>query len=401
VIVSPFFYPAYLLRFKLAGIPFTGLEVFCYLLFGLWLFEIVRDHRSIVWDKLTRHFWLATFLLVIGATIGAALSPIGILLPDGHVFEARQVALGIWKGWVIAPILYFAVLTQVLRTPEEVRRTLRSFVYSAALVGLASHVLALFSDGLTIDFRLRGFFDSANYLALYVGPAILLAIYFLFGRSRPKKIWEYLDLASLSILIYTLLFTQSYAGILAVFGALGLFVLRQLIRTPRQRKAIGLALTILILAFLAIMATQIRTPKFQQFVDFENRSSTSVRLEIYQVALNLVKKNPLVGVGPGLFQANYQVDAPLVLGHAPMEWNMPHPHNIFLGFWLNAGLLGLVSFLTLLVLAHRRFTYPLIALWSIVIHGLFDMPFWKNDLAMIFWLVLAAILVLQKSERRT
>jgi O-antigen ligase len=399
VIVSPFFYPAYLLRFKVAGVPFTGLEGFTYLLFGLWLFEVVRDRRNIVWDKLTRRFWFAVFLLVVGATIGAALAPVGFLLPDGHVLDARQVALGIWKGWVIAPILYFAVLTQVLRTTEEVRKTLRSFVYSAALVGLVSHVLALFSSGLTFDFRLKGFFDSANYLALYVGPAILLAIYFLFGRGSPKKIWEYLDIASLSILIYTILFTQSYAGILAVFGALGLFVLRQLIRTPRQRKAIGLALTVLVLAFLAIMATQIRTPKFQQFMDFENRSSTSVRLEIYRVALDLVEKHPLVGVGPGLFQANYQADAPLVLGHAPMEWNMPHPHNIFLGFWLNAGILGLAAFLTLLVLAHRRFTYPLIALWSIVIHGLFDMPFWKNDLAMIFWLIIAAIVILQKEHK--
>lgn len=399
VIFSPFAYPAYLLRFKLVGIPFTGLEVFTYLLFGLWLFGIIRDRRNVVWDKATRRYWLAAFLLVAGATLGAFLAPIGILLPDGHVFEARQIALGVWKGWVIAPILYFAVLTQVLQSSEDVRAILRSYIYSAALVGLVSHALALFSDGLTIDFRLRGFFDSANYLALYVGPAILIAIYFLFGRSRPKKIGEYLDLASLSVLIYTLLFTQSYAGILAVFGALGIFVLLQLIRTPLQRKAIGLALTILIFAFLAIMATQIQTPKFQQFVDFENRSSTSVRLEIYRVALDLVQKHPLVGIGPGLFQANYQVDAPLVLGHAPMEWNMPHPHNIFLGFWLNAGLLGLVAFIILIVLAHRRFTYPLIALWSIVIHGLFDMPFWKNDLAMIFWLIIAVIVVLQKEPK--
>ena len=398
-LLSPFVYPAYLLRFKLAGIPFTGLEIFTYLLFGLWLFEIIRDRRNVVWDKGVRNYWLAAFLLVAGATVGAFLAPVGILLPDGHVFEARQAALGIWKGWVVAPILYFAVLTQVLKVSEEVRKILRSYVYSAALVGLVAHLLALFSDGLTIDFRLRGFFDSANYLALYVGPATLLAIYFIFGRNRPRKVWDYADLSALSVLVYTLFFTQSYAGILAVFGALGLLVLVQLIRTPRQRKAIGLALAILVLSFLAVMATQVRTPKFQQFLDFENRSSTSVRLEIYQVALDLVKKHPWVGVGPGLFQANYQVDAPLVLGRSPMEWNMPHPHNIFLGFWLNAGLLGLLSFLALLVLAHRRFTYPLIALWGIVIHGLFDMPFWKNDLAMIFWLILAAIVVLQKPAR--
>ncbi len=400
VMVSPFFYPAYLLHFKLAGIPFTGLEVFVYLLFGLWLFEIIRDHRNVVWDRAIRNYWLAAFLLVAGATIGAFLAPVGIMLPDGSVFEGRQVALGIWKGWVIAPVLYFAVLTQVLRSSNEVHRILRAYIYSAALVGLASHAVALFGDGLAIDYRLKGFFESANYLALYIIPALLIDIRFLFDRRDPLKIWDYLDLSSFAILAYTLLFTQSYAGILAVFGAFGIFVLIQLFKNRKQRKTIGIAFAILVFAFLSIVATQIRTPKFRQFVDFQNRSSTSVRLEIYQVALDLVQKHPLVGVGPGLFQPNYQVDAPLVLGHAPMEWNMPHPHNIFLGFWLNAGLLGLAAFLVLLVLAHRRFTYPLIALWSIVIHGLFDMPFWKNDLAMIFWLILAVIVVLQREGKQ-
>jgi len=399
-ILSPFFYPAYLLRFKLSGIPFTGLEVFTYLLFGLWLFEIIRDRKNVVWDRLTRNSWLAAFLLVVGATIGAFLAPVSILLPDGHVFEARQTALGVWKGWVIAPVLYFAVLTQVLRSSNEVHGILRAYVYSAALVGLASHAVALFGDGLAIDYRLKGFFESANYLALFVIPALLIVIRFLFDRREPLKLWDYLDLSAFAILIYTLLFTQSYAGILAVFGSLGLFVLIQMIRNRKQRKTIGIALAVLAFAFLSILATQVRTPKFRQFVDFENRSSTSVRLEIYQVALDLVRKHPLAGVGPGLFQANYQIDAPLVLGHAPMEWNMPHPHNVFLGFWLNAGLLGLAAFLVLLVLAHRCFTYPLIALWGIVLHGLFDMPFWKNDLAMIFWLIIATILILQKEQKK-
>jgi O-antigen ligase len=81
-----------------------------------------------------------------------------------------------------------------------------------------------------------------------------------------------------------------------------------------------------------------------------------------------------------------------------MEWNIPHPHNIFLAFWLNAGLLGLLALLAIIVLAHLRLTYPLIALWGLVIHGFFDTPFWKNDLSMVFWLVVGAILILQTYE---
>lgn len=398
VIASPFFFPAFLLRFKVAGIPFTALEVFIYLLFGLWLIESVRDRRNVVWDKPIRRLWYAAFALVIGAAIGVVFSPITIVLQDGTLLNARQVSLGIWKGWVLAPVLYCAVLTQVLRSYEDVRKVLRAFLYSAALVGLGSHLLALFGDGLTIDFRLRGFYASANELALVVVPAILVAVAFLFQRHRPPNRWDSLDLFALAIVSYTLFFTQSYAGILAVFGSLALFVLLQFFRNPAQRRAILSAFIVMILAFAAVLATQINTPKFKQFLDFENRSSTSVRLQIYQVAWDLVKKHPLDGVGPGLFQASYREDAALVLGQPPMEWDMPHPHNIFLAFWLNAGLLGLAAFVALLVFSHRRFTYPLLALWAIVIHGFFDTPFWKNDLAMIFWLVIVAIVVLQKER---
>ena len=111
---------------------------------------------------------------------------------------------------------------------------------------------------------------------------------------------------------------------------------------------------------------------------------------------DLIKKYPFKGLGPGLFQAHYQDRAPEVLGQAPMEWNMPHPHNLWLGFWFNAGLLGLAGFLYLIWLVHRHFTYPLIGFWVILLHGLFDMPFWKNDLAMVFWVIIFSILVIQQ-----
>jgi len=398
-ILSPLVYPAYLFRFEVAGIPFTALEVFIYVLFGLWLIKLIRDRKNVLWDKRTKWYWYVAFLLIVGATIGVILAPLTLQIPDGNILNARQIAMGIWKGWVVAPILYFAVLTQVLRTEGDVKSILRSFVYFATILSLVAYGFGVFGDGLTPDLRLRGFYESANYLALYIVPALLLAIVFYFQRpTTPYSLrpTHYLDLSCLTILVFTLFMTRSYAGILGVFGAIALYVLVLLIKTPKRRKRIGLALGILVIVFASVLATQMKTQKFRQFLDFKNRSSTSVRLEIYQVSWALIKKHPLDGIGPGLFQPNYQNTALKLFGRAPMEWNMPSPHNIFLGFWLNAGLLGLLALLALIILAHQKFTWPLIAFWGILLHGLFDMPFWKNDLAMIFWLVVAAILVLQR-----
>jgi len=183
--------------------------------------------------------------------------------------------------------------------------------------------------------------------------------------------------------------------IIRVFGAFILYVFYLIVKERLNLKKLIGSLAALVLVFVIVIVTQLDSRKFQQFLDWENRSSTSVRLEVYEVAWGLINEEPLTGIGPGLFQAEYQTRGRENLGHVPMEWNIPHPHNIFFAFWLNAGLIGLLVIIALLILAHFPFTYPLIALWGIFIHGLFDTPFWKNDLAMIFWLIMAAIVILQ------
>ena len=392
---SPFVFPLYLLRFKIIGIPFTVLEIFCYILFGIWILSVFLQKKTFQWNKLLSKYWFSAFLLIIGATIGVLISPHYIILPLGVELDAQSVALGVWKGWILAPILYFVVITQVFSCKKDVDILLRNFVYSAALVSLVSYLFGIFGTGITYDFRLNGFFESANYLSLYLVPAVLLNIYFVLQRKKPLRAYYYIDLIALITIIHAIFFTKSYAAILAIFGALGMTILYFVLFKAKQRRKFIIALIVLFVTFITVILTQINSPKFKQFLDFENRSSTSVRLEIYTVSLDLIKENSLAGIGLGLFQARYQNNATEILGHHPMEWNMPHPHNIFLAFWLNTGIIGLFAFIFLLILAHRKITYPLFALWGIIIHGMFDVPFWKNDLAMIFWLIIGSILILQ------
>lgn len=393
--VSPFIFPLYLLRFQVYEIPFTVIEVFCYVLFAIWLVGVVFRRLPINWKSPLNYYWITVFVLFAGSTIGMLTTPHYISLPSGEILDAQRTALGVWKGWVVAPMLFFAVLTQSITSHIELKKLLRIFVYSGALLALISYGFGIFSDGITYDLRLSGFYESANYLSLFLVPPFLLSIYFLFQRKgEPGKV-EYMDLASLVIMAHALFFTQSYAAIIGVFGAVGLYVLYLILWKTKKKKAAIIGFILLLLTFLVIIITQINTPKFKQFLDWENRSSTSVRLEVYEIAWNLINEEPLTGIGPGLFQAEYQTRGRSSLGRVPLEWNIPHPHNIFFAFWLNAGLLGLFALFSFIWLVHGRFVYPLIAFWGILIHGIFDTPFWKNDLSMIFWLILGSIVILQ------
>ena len=77
-----------------------------------------------------------------------------------------------------------------------------------------------------------------------------------------------------------------------------------------------------------------------------------------------------------------------------------HPHNIFLTVWVNTGLVGLLGFVGILlwffVTAIRDFknteskslSYTLlIAMCVWLVMSLVDSPYIKNDLALLFWLV--------------
>jgi O-antigen ligase len=109
----------------------------------------------------------------------------------------------------------------------------------------------------------------------------------------------------------------------------------------------------------------------------------------------MVKDSPITGKGLLGFSNNwyaYNTD--------PGLEHYPAPHNIALNFWIDTGLLGLISFFGLLVLAvirgikERSNAYKLgllLACVALVMHGLVDIPYFKNDLALLFWMLYSFI----------
>ncbi len=72
-----------------------------------------------------------------------------------------------------------------------------------------------------------------------------------------------------------------------------------------------------------------------------------------------------------------------------------YPHNLFLAAWSELGLMGLIGFALVLIWFFRRCReqrairyapYLTAAMVAILVHGLVDVPYFKNDLAMMFWL---------------
>jgi O-antigen ligase len=80
-------------------------------------------------------------------------------------------------------------------------------------------------------------------------------------------------------------------------------------------------------------------------------SSIGTRMDYYTNTFKIILKNPLLGVGTGGFEAAYAKE---IAGTSMAPSN--NPHNQFLLFWAQTGILGLSSFLILLAVAWQNAT---------------------------------------------
>ncbi len=123
------------------------------------------------------------------------------------------------------------------------------------------------------------------------------------------------------------------------------------------------------------------------------------RLQIWSDTLRMLRDHPILGAG---LRAYTQVMTPYVHGNRIPEL---YPHDVWLAMWSELGILGLASFVALMAILLWRgwrgfatatgFWRPLLwgtaaAFVAIAVHGIFDTPYFKNDLAAEFW-VLAAL----------
>jgi O-antigen ligase len=113
--------------------------------------------------------------------------------------------------------------------------------------------------------------------------------------------------------------------------------------------------------------------------------------------MRMLAHHPIFGSGLGGFASAIN---PYRNGYAEEQI---YPHNILLNFWTETGVLGVIAFgwLTIqtFVSSFRGWVYGsrgwrpyqlgvLLFLVAVVAHGLVDVPFFKNDLSLQFWVFL-------------
>ena len=326
------------------------------------------------------------------------------------LFVMTTVLLVLWMTasyfWSVVPNVTFSRITTMLQlavfvwmlhqVPQSQRdRTvlMQAFVLGCYLtIGI---VIALFLVGPTDYYRQSGPFNP-NGLAVVSGLAIpvawMLALHYTTGWLR----WANALYPLFALFVVVL--SASRGGLLTTLVAL-LIIPATL---PRLGIVRGVAVTMLF-AVLAVGALEYLPRAFPALErNVERLMSTSEELQggsftgrtyIWSAGLEVLRDSPVVGVGVGGFNhATY-----LIRGRAQS------PHNAFLSVAVGSGLIGLVLYLALFVIALagilmvREHRIELLVLFGALVVGM--MPT-NSDNDKFAWFLLAMIAVLRPINLR-
>ena len=320
----------------------------------------------------------------------------------GLVAANRRAALFELRTVFLIPALYYALLRLVRLDDRSRWRIVDGWVLGAvgvAVVGLVQYALGqnvvVAEGGLP---RLQSVYHSPNNVGLYLGrvwPLLVAVALYLSPGPSPARGGETRRrvLYGLALVVVSLALVLSFSRGALLLGLPAALLMMGWRAGGRYRWA---ALALVVVSALMLIPL-LRVPRFASLLDLQT-GSTFFRLELWRSSLTLIREHPLFGVGPGNFQTAYRTR--YVLPSAWEEFNLAHPHNIYLDHWTRLGILGVLAGIAVQI----AFLKPQISnlqppiliglagsMAALLAHGLVDNTLFFPDLALVFFLTLGLI----------
>lgn len=436
--------PAYLIRFKI-GIPFTLLEVMILVNFSFWFF---RNFSTLVFNLKQR-------VKKIGVPVEYPFAIEMILLLLAGIFGTfvaglTNEAFGIWKAYFFEPVLLAIVIYNIIGKLElnfidKTSKIVQPLAMSAIIISLVA--IYQKQTGNLIDNslwqasetrRVVSVFGYPNAVGLYLETIIIYSfgLLLLKFKNTKKSIADNFELELyLTTIILSVLAISFAKSTGAFFGLLvGLSVVS--ILYSKVSRLVWLALVIAISASIFVggfqrdktiaiftltdFSGQVRKIGWSETIKMlkDGRVFTGAGLSNYQQAVTKYH-------APGFYfnknnESNFQAKLHVYNQKfrdkywQPLEVYM-YPHNIFLNFWSEIGLAGLLIIVWILgkfyfvsikllqkndILKENKLIIIMVigAMSTIIAHGMVDVPFFKNDLSVLFWLpiLLLGLLIIEQ-----
>ncbi len=436
--------PTYLIRFHIGPLPTTLLEMMIWIILVIWLIKynkkIILNLKSYFLNHKSLFISICAFLL---ATTISIFTSVDI-----------RAALGEWKAFYIEPFLIFLLIItttneqssknskqkhqnklQVTSYKLQKTKIVNSILSALIISGLVTSMFAIYQHftGFLVphafwangdSYRVTAWYGFPNGVGLFLAPLVPIATYLIkinfeeFKKRmlnveyriliKSKKgyiqnsIFYILFVSYILYLIsapFAVIFAKSTGGLIGMLAGIGLLLLI-------YKKTRWITVVVCIIGILSLFSFS-GLSSLKNEVLFQDRSG-QVRLSIYQETWEFLKDNPILGAGLASYSKKIEPYHTTVNGEGIEIFH--HPHNIFLTMWVNLGLLGLFGFLILLVTSYRLLVtknrsklniFILASLATIIVTGLVDSPYIKNDLSIFFWTIIALTIISQTQRLDT
>jgi O-antigen ligase len=372
--------PAYTVRWHLGPLPTTILEDAILLTVAAFVIESLRDGTWPAWRT-------GVALPAIAFLVAGAISV--VVAPD------HRAALGLYRAYFVEPMAFFVVLINAISSPRRALAIAAGLAVGGAIAGLANSavvVVALIHH--TYDVVNNPpvvIYNTANATALYLVPLMAFAgAVVLHRQDRRERLVAGAFLLAGAVGVLLSFSRGGYLALSVVAAGLAL--------SHRQRWRLLAGGVVVAAALLVVPPIRHRVATE---INLNDPHNTLVgRTHLWSAALQMLRDHPIFGGGLSGFAAAV---APYWNPYHPDRFT--YPHNIVLNFWTETGLLGVFAFAGILVVTFartwrgwRQGTAPewravhlgvMLALVAVLVHGLVDVPYWKNDLSVEFWALIS------------
>jgi putative inorganic carbon (HCO3(-)) transporter len=351
--------------------------------------------------------WLLEPFLTRGSLAIWAVALISVLFSATGLTHGSTVA-SVWLASYLG--FYFFVLAWVnsrVRLEKVLAVVLASTVVVGAF-GVLQEILGGYTkfwlylnqppeDFAAWDNRVTSFLHYSTSLAGYLNLALPLALACcVVGKGK----WRKLGASALGLGFVALLCTQSIGGLIA-FGCVLMLAIFRLVSGWRRRLFLLVGFCVLVLGFYVVREVLNPAHAGQSVVGHD----AAIRVLLWGVAWDLFVHSPIFGVGWGNFVELY---GPYLSSFSFIPPGVFAVHNLYLQFLTETGLIGFLTFSSLIFLATREAWRQMAAagdsidralsfgvlgaLATVLVHGVVDFLFSVSPpFGTLFWTLLALL----------
>ncbi|HTX86870.1 MAG TPA: O-antigen ligase family protein [Candidatus Nanoarchaeia archaeon] len=373
------------------------------------------------------------------------------------VAHFSAASLGLWKAYFFEPALLYILILNLFKDKEGLNKIGLSLAIGALTVSVYAIFQEFTGIGIANPLwqaeatrRAVSFFGYPNAVGLYLGPIIPVLAGFLFLPAKKdfSPLEEKIHYPLPKEKISSIGLSKAFLGfiILAALAAIyfakstgtlvGLAVAAFVFCLLANKKARIAAILIVLIAGIGIyFYPPIEKPLVRK-ITAHDLSGQIRRLQWKETLMMLNGQAKIFGVGLGNYQSavapyhqpgffyddgtdplfhQHTIESAAVRARTwqPVEIYL-YPHDIILNFWTELGLAGLLLFawiigkfiITLIKnliiiskfkIQNSKFLFLglLSAMITMTVHGLVDVPYFKNDLACLFWILIAMSAILR------